>query len=96
MIAIKDTEMPKCCDECDFIQRGDPDWCDLRVSMHDIFDDKIRPDWCPIYEIVQCKDCKHSEHWYSDKCLCYLWSETGIDVFDDGYCSYGERRKENR
>lgn len=50
MIAIKDMEMPKCCDECDFIQRGYPDWCDLRVSSHDIFNDKIRPDWCPLVE----------------------------------------------
>lgn len=41
--------------------------------------------------VVRCKDCEHSKHWYSDKRLCYLWSETGIDVFDDGYCSYGKR-----
>lgn len=45
-------------------------------------------------EVVRCKDCKHSEHWYGDKCLCSLWSELGIDVFEDGYCSYGERRED--
>lgn len=45
-------------------------------------------------EIVRCKDCEHSKHWYRDKHLCYLWSETGIGVFEDGYCSYGERRKD--
>ena len=43
-------------------------------------------------EIIQCKDCKHSEHWYGDKCRCFLWHETGIDVFEDGFCNYAERK----
>lgn len=42
-------------------------------------------------EIVRCKDCKHSEHWYRDKRRCFLWVEDGIDVFDDGFCNYAER-----
>lgn len=45
-----------------------------------------------VVEVVRCKDCKHSEYWYRDKCRCSLWSEIGIDVFEDGFCSYGERR----
>ena len=43
-------------------------------------------------EIIRCKDCKHSEHWYRDKSRCFLWNEEGIGVFDDGFCSYAERR----
>lgn len=43
-------------------------------------------------EIIRCKDCKHSEHWYRDKARCFLWHETGIDVFEDGYCNYAERK----
>ena len=43
-------------------------------------------------EIIRCKDCKHSEHWYRDKRRCFLWHETGIDVFGDGYCNYAERK----
>lgn len=43
-------------------------------------------------EIVRCKDCKYSEHWYKDKTRCFLWHETGIDVFEDGYCNYAKRR----
>lgn len=43
-------------------------------------------------EIIRCKDCKHSEHWYRDKRRCFLWHETGIDVFEDGYCNYAERK----
>ena len=42
-------------------------------------------------EIVRCRDCKHSEHWYGDKQRCFLWDENGIDVFEDGFCSYGKR-----
>lgn len=42
--------------------------------------------------VVRCKDCKHSQAWYRDKLRCFMWSETGIDVFEDGYCSYGERK----
>ena len=44
-------------------------------------------------EIIHCKDCKHSEHWYRDKARCFLWHEQGIDVFEDGYCSYAERKE---
>ncbi len=45
-------------------------------------------------EIIRCKDCKHSEHWYRDKRRCFLWHETGIGVFEDGFCNYAERRND--
>ena len=43
--------------------------------------------------IVLCKDCKHSEHWYGDKSRCFLWHESGIDVFDNGFCNYGKPKE---
>ncbi len=43
-------------------------------------------------EIVRCKDCKNSEEWYGDKRRCFLWHESGIDVFEDGFCNYGKRK----
>jgi len=43
-------------------------------------------------EIIRCKYCTHSEHWYKDKRRCFLWHEEGIDVFEDGYCNYAKRR----
>ena len=46
-------------------------------------------------EIIRCKDCKHSKHWYLDKFLCFLWHEDGIDVFADGFCNYAERRTDD-
>ena len=45
--------------------------------------------------VVLCKDCKHSDPWYSDKSRCFLWHEDGIDVFNDGFCNYGEKREES-
>ena len=42
-------------------------------------------------EIIRCRDCKYCEHWYADKGRCFLWSEVGIDVFEDGFCNYAER-----
>ena len=48
-----------------------------------------------VVEVVRCKYCKHSEYWYGDKRRCFLWNETGIDVFEDGYCSYGKRREDD-
>ena len=47
-------------------------------------------------EIIRCKDCKHSEHWYRDKSRCFLWHEEGIDVFKDGFCNYAERRTDEQ
>ena len=46
-----------------------------------------------VVQVVRCKDCKHSEHWYRDKARCFLWHEEGIDVFENGYCSYAERKE---
>lgn len=43
-------------------------------------------------EIIRCKDCKKSTHWYRDRRRCFLWHEEGIDVFKDGFCNYAERR----
>lgn len=43
--------------------------------------------------IVRCKNCKHSEHWYGDKSRCFLWHDSGIDVFDNGFCNYGELKE---
>lgn len=47
-----------------------------------------------VVEVVRCKDCKYCEHWYADKGRCFLWHESGIDVFEDGFCNYGERRED--
>ena len=49
-VIIKGLKMPKNCGECIWIQRGYPDWCDLPMGR-DLFNDKKRPDWCPLIEV---------------------------------------------
>lgn len=59
-------------------------------TLEELIDEQ--PDALP--EIIRCKECKHSEHWYKDKRRCFLWAEDGIDVFEDGYCNYAEGKEE--
>lgn len=42
-------------------------------------------------EVIRCKDCKNSAHWYRDRRRCFLWSEDGVSVFDDGFCNYAAK-----
>lgn len=46
-------------------------------------------------DLVRCGECKHSKEWYRDRLMCHLWAEFGVSVFEDGFCNYGERRKED-
>ncbi len=72
-------------DEKKFGYMQDMDITSYEKAVFDLLVDK------PI-DLVRCGECKHSKEWYRDHRLCYLWAETGIPVFEDGYCSYGERR----
>lgn len=65
MIQI-DKPMPEGCDVCplmyDYIQcNALPEGCENDDDFdNEEFDWTKRPDWCPLKEIVRCKDCKHS------------------------------------
>lgn len=64
------------------------------IDIND-FDEKLKSmptvDAVPV---IRCKDCKNSDPWYADERRCFLWSENGISVFDDGFCNYAERKEE--
>ena len=64
----------------------------LYEKIMQILGERIKPLPSVQPDIIHCKDCKHSEHWYRDKSRCFLWHEEGIDVFEDGFCSYAERK----
>lgn len=49
-----------------------------------------------VQPVVRCKDCKHSTEWYGDKRRCFLWCEDGIDVFEDGFCNYWDRKDDKQ
>ena len=49
-----------------------------------------------VRSVVMCKDCVHSDKWYKDRLICYLWNEhDGNSVFEDGFCNYGKKRDES-
>ena len=90
LIEIDDTEWEWChdCKEYDQEAHCCHRWTKvIRKTVEDVKES---------YKIVTCGECKHSKEWYGDHRLCYLWAETGIGVFEDGYCSYGERRADDK
>lgn len=69
-------------------------------GIGDVLDDVENFPAADVVEVVRCKECKYSKHWYRDKRLCRLWygeekPPAPIDVFDDGFCNYGERRADD-
>lgn len=69
------------------------EWIQKEMTVADYlsFSDTAIP-FVDAVPVVRCWECKHSKKWYADKSMCYLWHEDGIDVFNDGFCSYGKRK----
>lgn len=44
--------------------------------------------------VVFCRDCAHSDKWYADRYLCYIWNDDGNSVFGDGFCNYGIKKED--
>ncbi len=98
MILIKNVEIPKSCAQCWFSKgvfcaiRNDDDW----VGDHQA--NQTKPEWCPITEIVQCKDCKWYKHEEEDEVgmgWCANFKPASNEHFicwDNWYCADGERK----
>ena len=92
MIQI-DKPMPEGCDVCplmyDYIQcNALPEGCEDDDDFNNYeFDWTKRPDWCPLKEIVRCKDCK--KHDTYDCNITYLTTQK---TPNDWFCADGERR----
>ena len=84
MIAIKDMEMPSCCNECPMYQSEDSDYCDITGAWIKGEEMKRHND-CPLVEIVTCKDCKYRVEASCMKKNCF--------VYDSFYCKEGERKE---
>lgn len=95
MIAIPNMDMSKSCTECPLEVIGISGYPRCVIVQEMVVDGNLF-NRCPLIEIVECKDCKHSKEWYGDRRLCYLWSEVGVSVFESGYCNYGERRADDK
>lgn len=88
MIAIPDMSKPKNCAECFRILKckAVPRWVTA--------DDSI-PKSCPLIDIVTCGECKWS--YIDEKYEGTLWCKVHFHhyrVNSDGFCNYGERRKD--
>ena len=59
-------------------------------SVHDIIDDSPAVDAVPV---VRCKDCV--ERTVTRRCNCITGRNIYVQVDDDFFCYYGERRGEN-
>ena len=90
MIAIKDMEMPSCCNECPMYQSEDSDYCDITGAWIKGEEMKRHND-CPLVEIVSCKDCSIGgmECSISGKYCIHI----GKITEDDFFCKYGERKE---
>ena len=104
MILI-DLPMPEACDVCPF--NYDFCWCNA-FGNHDekwekysddwndhVCDRETRPEYCPLKEIVRCKDCKHGKiHGIDVECVAH--EEISYDPEPwhplDWFCADGERR----
>jgi hypothetical protein len=89
MIAIKNTESPKSCTQCWFSKGAyciyhDSDW----VGDHQA--NQTKPEWCPIIEIIQCKDCKW--YVYSEEAFGHVCYFNSSYRRENDYCSDGERK----
>lgn len=96
MILI-DLQMPEACDVCPF--NYDFCWCNA-FGNHDewekysddwndhVCDRETRPEYCPLKEIVRCKDCKYHGNIWPDYCV-NLEQNTN----DNFYCAYGVKKR---
>jgi hypothetical protein len=51
-----------------------------------------------LVEVVRCKDCKHKDTWTESKIRDWFWcGVSGLQVVEDmDFCSYGERKENER
>ena len=95
MAFLVDRPMPTACDECpcmyDYIQ------CtalkdNAKESLSAVNDYTVRQTWCPIKEIVYCKDCKHRGTY---DCPVYVGGDGMRSEPDDWFCADGEKAEKS-
>ena len=99
MAILIDMDMPENCGKCEILVDCDgcEGWqCMCGITHRDIgyARDKdamtSKPDWCPLKEVVKCKDCKHwGQDGYKEGCKYAV-----CIVTENDWCSFAERREE--
>ena len=98
MAILIDMDMPEECGKCCFLNAKFSLNPECSLEGRNPFNDTMnisrgRPYWCPLREVVRCKDCVHRvpqgdglTHWYA----CMVMEQND----DEWFCSFGERREE--
>ena len=93
-VLVRDMDFPNHCRDCEFSKpRGNSGtYCSRHPDKEYVEYGNGKPDWCPLGEVVHCKECK----WYSDSQhidnskMCKL---LGVYPAPDGYCYAGKRKE---
>ena len=86
-ILIPNEQITPTCKHCLFADVEIPAgtfWC--RLVQKDVIEEG-RPDWCPLKEVVECKDCAHEGECPQG----FEWEDEYVDIY---WCQAGERREE--
>ena len=93
MIQI-DIDMPINCATCPFTRAINTYSFDSMCVLTKKKANEIRhrEEWCPLREVVRCKDCKY---WHNNTEFCDLWSVPNVaqHTYANGYCFRAERRE---
>ena len=101
MIQI-DKPIPEACDVCPF--NYDFCWCNAFEDRDEwekysddwndhVCDRETRPEYCPLKEIIRCKDCKH--HFVAGENVRYALCDLNHNKYqsDDWFCADGEKKE---
>ena len=97
-VLIKDMEMPSSCDECELCtcyvrEDGTEENYRCVITFYPIHKFDERHEYCPLVEIVHCKDCR----WGREVCgniECSVDMNVPVEYHGyDWYCPNGERRE---
>ena len=101
MAILIDMDMPKRCRECNVLIDCDgcEGWrCKCGISQMDVgylnelSKKNSRPYWCPLREVVRCKDCKNASECIVPESVYCDEMDRAVDC--QGYCHHGEWREE--
>ena len=94
MIAIPNMEKPRSCFECPMQFGGmcyvAPSEIESTIAetVQELREMGGKPNWCPLIEIVECKDCK----WFINEGSVTICDTHEQYIEPTDFCSYGERR----
>ena len=80
--------MPEGCKDCPCYEKSLYGKCNLKKEWLSVKDNEKRPAWCPLKEILLCKDCNSFDR---GKSLCV---HLGVTNGGNGFCSDWKRRDE--